>query len=312
MTAQDYHFSIRYKDFEYSVTGDEAFITRHEEVASSYLNKLMSEKQTAQATAKPSFPTANAPITPTYTEPKHTEETKKAASSDIDSEQKNDIQAFLEELPIGSEWQYTLAMAYYLFKHRQQQAFTAKSIRKQFRDARHNVPNNIHLSIHTCVKKGYLHESGLLDLQKNYEITEAGIQYVNELVTNKAFPESKPTTGRSRSDRREKLLAFSLDELNLEHNPNPQTLERLEDQALSILYIYKRELDFMYLSAQDVYDILTELFSLSHSPKAVQIALSRSRPRVEKIKVDGQMNYQLTPNGNEYMEKLLESQYHEE
>ncbi|MDG5471352.1 hypothetical protein P6709_06305 [Jeotgalibacillus sp. ET6] len=295
MSEQDFHFRVRYKDFEYSVTGDEAFVAHHEEVASTYLTKLM-EEETSTA-IRPSLPAA-VPA----------EETKGPGA---EPRSKAEIKAFLEGLPLYSEWQYTLAMAYFLFHHKQQPSFTAKSVRKQFREARHTVPNNIHLSIHTCVKKGYLKESGLEDLQKNYEITESGMQYIQG-IANGNTPEATVTRGGSSTEilpsRQEKLLNFTLEELQLNQNPNPQLLERLEDQALSILYIYKKELDFTHLSALDVHTVLTDLFGFNHSPKAVQIALSRSRPRVEKIKYDGQMHYQLTQGGEEYMENLMEKQ----
>ncbi|KIL43172.1 hypothetical protein [Jeotgalibacillus campisalis] len=295
MSEQEYHFRVRYKDFEYSVTGDEAFVAHHEEVASGYLSKLMEEK--TYAPERPALPASVG-----------AEERPVPVG---DPRSKAEIKAFLEGLPLYSEWQYTLAMAYFLFHHKQQTSFSAKSVRKQFREARHTVPNNIHLSIHTCVKKGYLKESGLEDLQKNYEITETGMQYITGL-TNGEVPDSSLSRGGSSTEvepnRQEKLLNFTLEELQLDHNPNPQLLERLEDQALSILYIYKKELDFTHLSALDVHTVLTELFSFSYSPKAVQIALSRSRPRVEKIKYDGQMHYQLTQGGVEYMENLMQKQ----
>ncbi|TDL32849.1 hypothetical protein E2R51_09270 [Jeotgalibacillus sp. S-D1] len=312
MTQNDFHFSVRYKDFEYSVSGNESFISHHEAVASTYLTKLMDEDKKKAAPFKITREPSMKPAVQENKEEKTAAPSQPpAAAPEPSSVEHRDIQAFLNGLPLHSEWQYTLAMAFYLFQFKRQPSFTAKSIRKQFRDARHTVPNNIHLSIHTCVKKGYLKESGLAELQKIYEITESGVHYIKNVNTEeKSTTETSINTigMKARSDRKEELLAFTLEELQLENNPNPTLLERLEDQALSILYLYKKELDFSHLSAQDVYIILHEQFSFTYSPKAVQIALSRSRPKVEKLKYDGQMHYQLTKLGMDYMENLKRKQ----
>jgi len=281
---------------------------RHEKTASNYLAQMMtsSNKTSRTESSTPSKPKVSSTL-----ELEKPVKTPQPLPASVTTEDKPDIQVFLEELPLYSEWQYTLAMAYYLFQFKLQPSFTAKSVRKQFREARHTVPNNIHLSVHTCVKKGYLKESGLADLQKTYEITESGILYIQglkKIVPGSAHSIDSSVSGSNRTDRQTQLLSFTLEELQLDRNPNPSLLERLEDQALSILYIYKKELDFTHLSAQDVYTILHELFAFTYSPKAVQIALSRSRPRVEKIKYDGQMHYQLTQTGMEYMENLMRNQ----
>lgn len=291
MGQETYQLSVRYKDFEYAVSGDRSFVDEHEKVVQSYLSKMMKEdlKPAAGRRGK---------ISNTFEVEKSTPEAPKPLSPSNAGE-KPDIQKFLEKLPLNSEWQFTLAMAYYLSNFKQQPSFTAKMVRKQFREARHSVPNNIHLSVHTCVKKGYLQEAGQQDLQKIYEVTESGFAYLDTLLSSTSG-ESPPID--TQPDE------IELGEFNFENNPDPRMLERVEDQALSILYIYMKEFDQAHMSAKEVYDVLKKYFATEYSSKAIQIALSRSRPLVEKIKHEGQMHYQLTGKGIDHMETLLGNQ----
>ncbi|AJD92296.1 hypothetical protein JMA_29790 [Jeotgalibacillus malaysiensis] len=291
MGQETYQLSVRYKDFEYAVSGDRAFVDEHDKVVQSYLSKMM--KEDLKTT-----PGRRGKISNTFEIDKSTPEAPKPLPQSNTGE-KPDIQKFLEKLPLNSEWQFTLAMAYYLSHFKQQSSFTAKMVRKQFREARHTVPNNIHLSVHTCVKKGYLQESGQQDLQKIYEMTESGYAYIDTLLSSTSYEKSNVEGEADKLD----FEAF-----NFENNPDPRILERIEDQALSILYIYMKEFDRAHMSAKEVYDVLKNYFSTDYSSKAIQIALSRSRPLVEKIKFEGQMHYQLTAKGIDHMETLLGNQ----
>ncbi|MBM7577905.1 hypothetical protein [Jeotgalibacillus terrae] len=289
MGQESYQLSVRYKDFEYAVAGDREFVEEHDKVVQSYLSKMMKDdlkpgpgrrgKVPATFEIEKSSPSAPKPLTQSG------------------SAEKPDIQKYLEKLPLHAEWQFTLAMAYYLSHFKQQPSFTAKMVRKQFREARHTVPNNIHLSVHTCVKKGYLQEAGHQELQKIYEVTESGLAYIQTLLSN--MPKEQDET---------RIVSEDTPDFNLENNPDPRVLERVEDQALSILYIYMKEFDRQHMSAKEVYDVLKSHFDTEHSSKAIQIALSRSRPLVEKIKHEGQMHYMLTENGIDHMETLLGNQ----
>ncbi|MEW9500786.1 hypothetical protein [Jeotgalibacillus marinus] len=308
MSEKEGTLSVRYKDFEYTVSGDASFIDRHEPIALDLLSQLMNKEINFDRNDPiPNPATRDVKISGTLDLEKPSTTRKPIAQIPI--EEKRDIQLFLEELPLHSEWQFTLAMAFYLSQYKLQPSFTAKSVRKQFSEARHTVPNNIHLSFHTCVKKDYLKEFGLAELQKTYEITETGIHYIRNLKKiNSEQENAADLTNTTQNDRQRQLLDFTLEELHLDQNPNPSLLERMEDQALSVLYIYKTELDFSHLSAQDVHTILRDYFSYKYSLKAVQIALSRSRPKVKKIKYDGQMRYQLTTEGMEYIEDVMRKQ----
>ncbi|KIL49832.1 hypothetical protein [Jeotgalibacillus soli] len=308
MSEVELSLSVRYKDFEYTVKGDQTLLDRHEPIALNLLNQVIDlEKQQPSKFLPKKLQTS---ITPTRS--LADEKVPESAAHSVSASDKKEIQLFLEGLPLQSEWQYTLAIAYYITQHHGHPAFTAKAVRKQFRESRHNVPNNIHLSVHTCVKKGFLIESGLSDLQKTYEITSTGIQYISDLkipndsISSETALSFDPSSGPS--EKQLQLLDITIQDLNLNNNPNPILMERIDDQALSILYIYRNELDYPCLSAQDVYYILRDVFSYNHSSKAVQIALSRSRPKVEKIKKDGQIHYQLTQVGIEYLEQRLNQQ----
>ncbi|WP_227394425.1 hypothetical protein [Jeotgalibacillus aurantiacus] len=298
MGQESYHLSVRYKDFEYTVTGDRSYVDEHHQEIKGYLSKLMREDLHPKATR------GLEKISSTFEIEKQSPAPKPLPTADPSN--KPNIQRYLEELPLHSEWQFTLAMAYYLFQHKLQPSFTAKIVRKQFREARHTVPNNIHLSVHTCVKKGYLKESGQADLQKTYEITESGIAYIQALQNSSA--EVKQSGVKNISDNVEQETDRTIEDFKLENNPDPRRLERIEDQALSILYIYRKEFDVEHLSAREVHEVLRKYFETEHSSKAVQIALSRSRPLVEKIKFEGQMHYKLTTKGLDYMETLLGKQ----
>ncbi|WP_404405289.1 hypothetical protein [Jeotgalibacillus malaysiensis] len=290
MGQETYQLSVRYKDFEYAVAGDREFVDEHDKVVQSYLSKMMKED------LKPG-PDRQGKISSTFEIEKNTLAPKPLPESGAG--EKPDIQKYLENLPLNAEWQFTLAMAYYLSNFKQQPSFTAKMVRKQFREARHTVPNNIHLSVHTCVKKGYLQESDQQDLQKIYEVTDSGIAYIDTLLSS--------TSGVERESENESD-SQDISSFNLENNPDPRMLERVEDQALSILYIYMKEFDRIHMSAKEVYEVLKKHFATEFSSKAIQIALSRSRPLVEKIKHEGQMHYQLTDKGIDHMETLLGNQ----
>ncbi|MDZ5711280.1 hypothetical protein [Jeotgalibacillus haloalkalitolerans] len=290
MGQETYQLSVRYKDFEYAVSGDRSFVDEHDKVVQTYLSKMMKED------LKPG-PGRRGKISSTFEIEKNTPAPKPLPETG--SGEKPDIQKFLEKLPLNAEWQFTLAMAYYLSQFKQQPAFTAKMVRKQFREARHTVPNNIHLSVHTCVKKGYLQESGQQDLQKIYEVTDSGFAYIDTLLNH---------TSDVEKDTENEFVSQDISAFNLENNPDPRMLERVEDQALSILYIYMKEFDRSHMSAKEVYDVLKKHFNTDYSSKAIQIALSRSRPLVEKIKHEGQMHYQLTSKGIDHMETLLGNQ----
>ncbi|TFD97031.1 hypothetical protein [Jeotgalibacillus sp. R-1-5s-1] len=298
MGQESYHLSVRYKDFEYTVSGDRAYVDEHHQEIKSYLSKLMRDELQPKSTR------GLERISSTFEIEKQSPAPKPLPTADPAN--KPDIQRYLEELPLHSEWQFTLAMAYYLFQHKLQPSFTAKTVRKQFREARHTVPNNIHLSVHTCVKKGYLQESGQADLQKTYEITESGIAYIQALQNSSA--EVKASGDHAAVENVKQAPERTIEDFNLENNPDPRRLERIEDQALSILYIYRKEFDVEHLSARDVHEVLSQHFNTEHSAKAIQIALSRSRPLVEKIKFEGQMHYRLTKKGLDHMETLLGKQ----
>ncbi|MFB1082141.1 hypothetical protein [Jeotgalibacillus sp. JSM ZJ347] len=291
MGQESYQLSVRYKDFEYAVSGDRSFVDEHDKVVQAYLAKMMKEDLKTGSGRQGKISSTFEIEKKTQTAPKPLPQTNNA--------EKPDIQKFLENLPLNAEWQFTLAMAYYLSHYKQQSSFTAKMVRKQFREARHTVPNNIHLSVHTCVKKGYLQESGHQDLQKIYEVTESGYAYIETLLSHASSGEDQTNVEAASQD---------ISEFNLDNNPDPRMLERVEDQALSILYIYMKEFDRPHMSAKDVYDVLKKHFATDYSAKAIQIALSRSRPLVEKIKHEGQMHYQLTVKGIDHMETLLSNQ----
>ncbi|TFE04081.1 hypothetical protein [Jeotgalibacillus salarius] len=291
MGQESYQLSVRYKDFEYAVAGDREFVDEHDIVVQSYLSKMMKED------VKPG-PGRRGKISNTFDIEKTTSPAPKPLPQSPNGE-KPGIQKYLENLPLNAEWQFTLAMAYYLTHFKKQPSFTAKMVRKQFREARHTVPNNIHLSVHTCVKKGYLQESGQQDLQKIYELTNSGQAYIDTI--NAVLPEDVES-------EQPDTQSPDVTEFNLDNNPDPRLLERVEDQALSILYIYMKEFDRPHMSAKEVFDVLKKHFATDHSSKAIQIALSRSRPLVEKIKHEGQMHYQLTSKGIDHMETLLSNQ----
>ncbi|MDZ5711366.1 hypothetical protein [Jeotgalibacillus haloalkalitolerans] len=289
MVQNTFHLSVRYKDFEYSATGDREFIGEQEKIIQSYLHEMMNPEEFIDINTKGSeLLMSNSTVINVQDEYPQFTKTK--------------IQKFIESLPINSEWQYTLAMGYYITHVEGNKTFTAKLLRKRFRDSRHTVPNNIHFSVNNCVKKGYFQEDTTsLDSsnQRNFSLTDEGNSYIRSLENDEVM---------IHIDKEKALPSIELSYFNLDENPDPRLLERVEDQALSILYIFSKEFNEPHLTAKQVYNILCEYFTTEHTEKVIQLALSRSRPLVRKVKDQGHMCYYLTKSGIAHIETILGDQ----
>jgi hypothetical protein len=77
-----------------------------------------------------------------------------------------------------SDIQKTLAIAYYLEKHKELPSFNIKDLGDGFRNAREKIPKNINLCVIKNIENGHMMEVEKRDKLKAWVLTNSGEKYV--------------------------------------------------------------------------------------------------------------------------------------
>ena len=111
-----------------------------------------------------------------------------APKSDVKSGKKQiSIKEFLLSKKPKDDVQRTLAICYYLEKHKSMNSFNAKDIEEGFRGAKEKVPDNVNYKVIQNIKSGYMMEAKeKKDKFKAWTLTSTGERFVeNDLKKEK-------------------------------------------------------------------------------------------------------------------------------
>ena len=187
--------------------------------------------------------------------------------------------------------------------------FTSKDVENKLIEARKAKPGNISQMLTQNIKKGYLREcADKKDNLKAYSILDEGIKWCESYIAPTTDSNKKGTRAKHEGAPESPLLAFSLDELNLDNYCDVLKISKFNEQMLVVMYIYTKEKNIEYFSFKDIVAVFKIKFKLPATNRQVRYALDNGGIMFDK-KVEKKVVYhKLMSAGIKEAEKIINQQ----
>ena len=193
----NYKMKMEYKEIKVEVSGDRKFVEEKFYQLVTAVNKLARNGREARATL------AGSPVADEEIFPRPVEEIPAMLDAGVDGEDGADAGARgsarkVERLPEdpsneslqyiydkdpGSQVDTVLTMAMYLEQERKLEEINVRDIHDHYRQTHDSVPKNLSVSLQQNVNKGFLARTGNRKDGVRYNLTEEGVEYVNNGYT---------------------------------------------------------------------------------------------------------------------------------
>lgn len=219
------------------------------------------------------------------------------------------IASFLNDKKFSTDVELVMGVGYYIECIEKNGVFTSKDIENKLIEARKAKPGNISQMLIQNIKKGYLREcEDKKDNLKAYSILDDGIKWCESYTASITDSKKKVTHVKHEGVPVSPLLAFSLDELNLDNYCNVLEISKFNEQMLIIMYIYTKEKNIEYFSFKDIVAVFKTKFKLPATNRKVRYAFDCGGLMFDK-KVEKNIAYhKLTSAGIKEAERIINQQ----
>ena len=207
------------------------------------------------------------------------------------------IASFLNEKKFSTDVELVMGVGYYIECIEKNGVFTSKDVENKLIEARKGKPGNISQMLTQNIKKGFLREcADKKDNLKAYSILDEGIKWCESFIPLEADTKKKTTRTKTTANFESPLLAFSLDELNLDSYCDVSKINKFNEQMIVIMYIYTKEKEIEYFSFKDIVAVFKTKFKLPATDRKVRYAFDNGGIMFDK-KVDKKVAYHKLMNG---------------
>lgn len=208
------------------------------------------------------------------------------------------LAGFLREKKFGTGVEVVMGVAYYLEHIDGIETFTSKDIETALDESHQEKPGNIPQMIVQNIKKGYLREmKDKKDGLKAYCVLEKGKNWCENYIPHASDIKKKSTNAKpQRTTSESALLAYSLDELNLENYCDVTQLTKFNEQMLVVMLMYTREKGVEYFSFSDIVAVFKTKFKIPATERKVRYAFDNGGTMFDK-KVEKRIAYHKLMNG---------------
>ena len=220
------------------------------------------------------------------------------------------LAGFLREKKFSTGVEVVMGVAYYIEHIEHAGVFNSKDIETALDEARQEKPGNIPQMIVQNIKKGYLREmKEKKDSLKAYCVLEKGKNWCESYAPHVTDTKKKSTkTKPQRTTSESALLAYSLDELNLENYCDVTQLTKFNEQMLVVMLMYTREKGVEYFSFSDIVAVFKTKFKLPATERKVRYAFDNGGTMFDK-KVEKRIAYHKLLNaGIKEAERIIAEQ----
>lgn len=220
------------------------------------------------------------------------------------------LAGFLREKKFGTGVEVVMGVAYYLEHIDGMETFTSKDIETALDEARQEKPGNIPQMIVQNIKKGYLREmKEKKDGLKAYCVLGKGKNWCENYIPHVSDSKKKSTKAKpQRTTSESALLAYSLDELNLENYCDVTQLTKFNEQMLVVMLMYTREKGVEYFSFSDIVAVFKTKFKIPATERKVRYAFDNGGTMFDK-KVEKRVAYhKLMSGGIKEAERIIAEQ----
>lgn len=219
------------------------------------------------------------------------------------------IASFLNDKKFSTDVELVMGVGYYIECIEKNGVFTSKDVENKLIEARKAKPGNISQMLTQNIKKGYLREcADKKDNLKAYSILDEGIKWCESYIAPTTDSNKKGTRAKHEGAPESPLLAFSLDELNLDNYCDVLKISKFNEQMLVVMYIYTKEKNIEYFSFKDIVAVFKIKFKLHATNRKVRYALDNGGIMFDK-KVEKKVVYhKLMSAGIKEAEKIINQQ----
>lgn len=176
---------------------------------------------------------------------------------------RDNLITFIMDYKDLSDRDFTLFAAFY---HEQKTnadySFTSEDVKNYFKEARRSVPKNCSDILQRLVKSGLIMDADNPENKtpKSYQITQSGINYINEYKPKKRVEKNKKTSANTRKKIESVYASLNSDDLNLSKYPAVKTLKKSKEQIILAMYIITKEQKGEWFKNSDIEYIMPNLF----------------------------------------------------
>ena len=219
------------------------------------------------------------------------------------------IASFLNDKKFSTDVELVMGVGYYIECIEKNGIFTSKDVENKLIEARKAKPKNISQMLTQNIKKGYLREcADKKDNLKAYSVLDEGIKWCESYVAPTTDSKKKTTRAKHNGNPESPLLAFSLDELNLDNYCDISQISKFNEQMIVVMYIYTKEKDIEYFSFNDIVAVFKTKFKLPATDRKVRYAFDNGGIMFDK-KVEKKIAYHKLMNaGIKEAERIINQQ----
>ncbi|MFB1082180.1 hypothetical protein [Jeotgalibacillus sp. JSM ZJ347] len=294
-----WELNVKFNDYHYKVKGSEKVVSQHISLAMGHARdniQVNADTLQLELAIQTDSPDHFKKILPESIVPSENKLSEAAFNSDK-------IKPFIHQLGTRIEWIFALGMGYYLSEYMNEPMLSAANLKDLYRIAGIAEPKNIHLSVNQCVKKGYFNEIGKVEKVKTYIISDAGKQFIEKQIKAEK-PAFDELTYESDAQKNE-ILRF-IQHLSDEEINTLKLQGDMSQRILLMMYMLKIKTLHAPIRPNFVYILMIKLFGYEGLKRSVHLGLSRTRPMTRKLKINNQVHYELTPEGEQYAAELYE------
>ncbi|MDZ5711431.1 hypothetical protein [Jeotgalibacillus haloalkalitolerans] len=284
-----WELSVKFNDYEYQIKGNQKVVAQHMSLAMSHAKEANHEKAPlpVELTIKADSPEYLKELIPVTIDAVSGGGWERSVDKKV-------LVEFVGQLGARIEWVYALGMGYFLTEVLKENILSAKNLRSLYREANITTPQNIHLGINQCVKKGYLKEIGKVDNVKTYMITEDGKQFIEKQINKE-----KPDIGEAiyENNYQKDAIEDFLNQLTDEEYAVLRSSTDMTERILMLMFLMKSKGIDEPLRPNMIYVSIVKIFNYEGLKRSVHLGLSRTRPLTRKLKVRNQVHYELTEDG---------------
>lgn len=284
---------IKFGPIEFEAEGDSDLIERERAQFFSVLPQAI-------MAVSPVVPASPSPLESEdiYPQPERLPESIPALPVERTTGNYESLAGFLRKKKFSTGVEVVMGVAYYIEHIEHAGVFNSKDIETALDEARQEKPGNIPQMIVQNIKKGYLRElKEKKDGLKAYCVLEKGKNWCESYTPHATDTKKKSTkTKPQRTTSESALLAYSLDELNLENYCDVTQLTKFNEQMLVVMLMYTREKGVEYFSFSDIVAVFKTKFKLPATERKVRYAFDNGGTMFDK-KVEKRVAYHKLMNG---------------
>ncbi|AJD92288.1 hypothetical protein JMA_29710 [Jeotgalibacillus malaysiensis] len=289
MEKNDWFLSMYYSDLKYEIKGNEKKIIEHLYLVMDQLKEAKDQENRSINLDFKVNRKASEGIQEIFS--------NKFEKIEIDTE----LRTYVETLGTRIEWIYCLGIACYIV-NQEENFLTAKKLRETYIKAGIKQPQNIHLSINQCVRKGFMKEIGKVKGLKAYIVTNDGMDFIDRQV--KIDHKAVDDNGFEDPEQKEQLENFYNQLSNKDHLFLKQ-FEVMEERILIMMFMLKLKNVATAIRPNFMYLLMVKIYGYDGLPRSVHLGLSRTRPLTKKIKWYNKIHYQIEKEGIDWAEDQL-------